>query len=220
MDNLAININKDVESQALAIPEKAQVIIIDSKESMAWADQFKKNIKTLIKEIDDTFKPLAEKAFAAHRAITKKWNETKDPLIGADELITSRIKAYIRKIDEERLAEERRLREIARKEEEERRLVEAIELEKEGNMEEAQAVIAEPMNIVTPTVKVDIPQIDKRMYRTNWYAKVIDKNQLIKFVATRLDYADCLEPNMSILNQKARSLKDALNIPGVVIIEE
>ena len=46
-------------------------------------------------------------------------------------------------MEEERLKEEARLREIARKQEEEKRLAEAIELEKEGKKEEAGNVPGE-----------------------------------------------------------------------------
>ena len=209
MDNLALDM--EIESQALTIPDEATALVINSKESMTLADQFKRDIKTLIKAIDDTFKPLADKAFAAHRAITGKWKETKDPLIKADELITSKAKAYLRKVEEERQAEEIRLRDIARKEEEERRLIEAIELEKEGNIEEAQAVISEPMNIVTPTVRADIPKVDGRLYRTTWKWKVVDKAKIPR---------DYLMPNDIMLNGIVRSLKGATNISGIQVYEE
>ena len=207
MDNLAI----EIESQALAIPDQAQAMVIDSKETMVFANGLKLNIKALIKEIDDTFKPMADKAFAAHREITGRWKFIKEPLVNADALITSKVKAYVRKAEEERLMEEIRLRDIARREEEERRLIEAIELEKEGNIEEAQAVISEPMNIVTPVIKIDIPKVDGRLYRTVWKWKVTDKTKIPREYLTTDDIK---------INGVVRSLKGDTNISGIQVYEE
>ena len=211
MDNLAVDLTPEVESQTLAIPEQAQALVINSRETMVEADTFKKAIKELIKEIDATFKPLSEKAFAAHRAITSKWKETKEPLIGADIMITLKAKAYLRKEEERRLAEERRLREIARKEEEERRLAEAIELESEGNKEEAQAVLEEPMQFVAPTVKADIPKLDNRMYRKTWKWRITDMDKIPR---------QYLTTNDPVINGLVRSLKAACNLPGIAVYEE
>ncbi len=209
MDNLAIDI--EIESQVLAIPEQAQVMVIDSKESMIIADQIKKTIKELIKCVDNTFKPLADKAFAAHRAITSKWKETKDPLVNADVLITTKAKAYLKKVEEERLMEEIRLRDIARRAEEERRLIEAIELEKEGDTLGADEIINEPILIITPTVKMDIPKVDQRMYRTIWKWKVVDKAKIPREYLTTDDIK---------INGVVRALKGATNINGIQVYEE
>ena len=213
MDNLAVDLTPEVESQTLAIPERSQAVVINSKESMIEADAFKKVIKCLIKEIDETFKPMADKAFAAHRAITGKWKETKHPLLDADNLITGKAKAYLREEENKRLAEERRLREIARKEEEERRLAEALELEREGNKEEAQAVLEEPMQFVAPTVPADIPKLDKRMYRNTWKWRVVDMDKIpSQYLITTT--------NDPVINGLVRSLKNAANIPGIEVYEE
>jgi len=211
MGNLTIDLTPEVESQSLAIPEQAQAMVIDSKESMTEADNFKKTIKALIKEIDNTFKPLADKAHQAHRAITSKWNETKQPLISADNLITTKAKAYLKEEEKKRQEEERRLREVARREEEERRLAEALELEAEGNKEEAQAIIEEPMQFIAPTVTADIPKLDKRMYRKNWKWRVMDMDKIPR---------QYLTTNDAVINGLVRSLKGAARIPGIQVYEE
>ncbi len=211
MDNPAVDLNKEVESQTLAIPAQAQALVIDSKESMTGADTFKKGIKALIGEIDSTFKPLANKAFAAHRAITEKWKATKQPLLNADQVITEKAKAYLRAEEKKRQEEERRLREIARLEEEERRLAEAIELEKEGNAEEAQEILEEPMQVVAPTVVADVPKVDKRMYRTTWKWRVTNMEKIPS------EYFTLDERKISGV---VRALKEATNILGVEVFED
>lgn len=212
---------QELESRAMAIPTHAQSIVVTSSADMQRADAFNKSIKAMIKEVDDTFKPMADKAFQAHRAITGKWAEIKKPLTDAMDTVTKKVRAYI--VEEQRKAEEeeRRLREVARQLEEERRLAEMEELEKEGRHEEAEEILAEPITFVAPTVQNNVPSYDKRVYRAPIpKARVDNLYKLIQFVATRPDCADYLLPNDRVLNLKAKSMGRSLNIPGVVYYEE
>lgn len=174
MDNNTA-INQEIESKALAIPEQAKLITVTDNDSMERANTFKLDIKAMMKEVDDWFKPIADKAFQAHRAITGKWNETKAPLKAADDHLTNQVKLYLAECRRVQEAEEARLREIARKEEEERRLAEAEELEKEGRPEEAEEVLSQPITYVTPVVHVETPKVDNRMYRTQLKVRVKDR---------------------------------------------
>ena len=211
----------EVETRALAIPKKARLVVVTDNDSMAIADNTKGLIKDMIKEIDATFKPMADKAFQAHRAITGKWKEVVQPLKDADEYLTGQVKGYLRKVEEERQAEERRLAEIARKEAEERRLAEALQAEAEGNTEEAQAIIEEEMFVPTPIVKPDVPKVDNRKYRTIPRARVTNKMALIRFIAANPALADLLDVNQSVINNKAKAMgKEINNIPGLSYYEE
>ena len=171
----AINLNQEIESKALAIPEQAKLITVTDNESMERANTFKLDIKAMMKEVDDFFKPMADKAFAAHRAITGKWNETKAPLKAADDHVTNQVKLYLAEVRRAQEAEEARLREKARKEEEERRLAEAEALEKEGRPEEAEEILSEPITYVAPVVHIETPKVDNRMYRTQLKVRVKDR---------------------------------------------
>ena len=175
MAETAINLEPEVESRALAIPEQAKLITVTDNESMEKANTFKLDIKAMMKEVDEFFKPMADKAFAAHRAITGKWNETKAPLKDADAHVTQQIKLYLAEVRRKQEAEEARLREIARKEEEERRLAEAEALEKEGRPEEAEEILSEPITYVAPVVHIETPKVDNRMYRTQLKVRVKDR---------------------------------------------
>jgi len=210
-----------VEQKALAIPDQAHLIVVTDNDSMTMADNTKGAIKEMLKEIDGVFKPMADKAFQAHRAITGKWKEVKAPLEEADAYLTEQVKTYLRKLEDIRLEEERRLREVARKQEEERRLADALEAEKEGNVEEAQAILEEEMFVPPPVVKVDVPKVDNRKYRTIPRARCIDKMKLIRFVAQNPALADLLDYNSSVGNNKAKSMgKEINNIPGLSYYEE
>lgn len=218
---------QELESKALVIPTQAQSIVVASSADMEMADRFNQSVKAMVKEVDAVFEPLAKKAFESHRAITGKWNEIKKPLNEAIENVTRKVRGYIAEENRKKEAEEARLREVARKQEEERRLAEALELEKEGRKEEAAAIIEEPMTIVTPTVRVDVPKYDARQYRPPTPKARIKEPYansmflLIQWVANgRPDCQDYLLPNEKVLNAKAKSMGKAMNIPGVSYYEE
>lgn len=212
----------DIEQKALALPDKAKLIVVENNDAMDLADRTKDDIKAMIKTVDEFFKPLADKAFQAHRAITGKWNEVKNPLLEADKYLTGQVKGYLRKLEEIRLAEERRLAEIARKAEEERRLAEAEAAEKAGDHKEAEAIIQEEIYVPPPVVESTAPKADGRKYRTLPRARVIDKMKVIKAVAMNPALQDLIDINISVANQKAKSFGKTLDtaIPGLQYYEE
>ena len=211
----------EVETRALAIPKKARLVVVTDNDSMTLADNTKGAIKEMLKEIDSVFKPMADKAFQAHRSITGKWKEVRAPLEEADQYLTGQVKGYLRKLEEIRQAEERRLREEARKAEEERRLQEALLAEQEGNEEEAQAILEEEMFVPPPIVRPDVPKVDNRKYRTIPRARVTNKMALIRFIAANPALADLLDVNQSVINNKAKAMgKEINNIPGLSYYEE
>lgn len=225
MDNTAqvidITETSAVEAKALAIPEQARLIVVTDNDSMAIADNTKAVIKDMLKEINETFKPLADKAFQAHRAITGKWNEVKKPLEDADKYLTGQVKGYLAEVKRKAEEEAARIREEQRKIEEERRLREAEEAEKEGKHKEAEAIIEEEVFVPYVAPVINTPKVDSRKYRTLPRARVTDKMKLIRYVAQNAALSDLLDVNMSVVNKKAGSLgKEINNIPGLEYYEE
>lgn len=222
----------EVEQKALAIPEQAKAIRVIDNGTMVRADETQKIIRDMIKEIDGVFKPMADKAFQAHRAITSKWGQIKAPLEEADKYLKSQVKAYLQEVQRKADEERRRLEEEARKKAEEERLRLAEEAEKAGNIEEAQALIEEPV-FVEPvkSVTVEVPKVDGRKYAVRWKAEVTAKDDFIIFIADMIekgrkclskaemsvymDYVNALDVNTSWLNNKAKANEDRLAFPGV-----
>jgi hypothetical protein len=205
--NEAIDITpeREIESQALVMSEQARLISVTDKMSMEIADNTVDEIGKAITRINNHYKPLADAAFKSHRLITTQWNKMKQPLEDVKTHLVNQVKAYQRKVREEAEAEQRRLAEIARKQEEERRLAEAIEAEKEGNVEEAQAIIEEEVFVPTPVVRPDVPKVDGRRYATKPKARVINKMDVIKVVASNPTLIDLLDINVTVANQKAKA---------------
>lgn len=217
--NEAIKLEPEMESQALALPERAKLITVIDNNTMEQANNFKLEIKAMIKEIDKWFDPIASKAFQAHRAITGKWKETKAPLEQADAHVTQQVKLYLAEVRRKQQEEEARLREIARKEEEERRLQEAAELEKEGRIEEANEILEEPINVVVPSAKIKTPKVDNRMYRTVKKGRVVNMRLFLPYIASRPELYDLITVNEGNLNRKVEALDSAFNMPGVEVYE-
>ena len=211
-----------IESKALALPEKARLIVVDSSDGMTMADDTVNVIDAMIKEIDGTFQPMANKAHLAHKAITTKWAEIKQPLTDAKSYLVSQVKQYKIKLREAAEAEEKRLREIALKEEEDRRMKEAEQAEKEGNHEEAEAIIQEEIYVPPPVVKVEMPKVNNTKYRVMPRARIINKMDVIKAVAMNPALQDLIDINQSAANNKAKALGKSLDatIKGLQYYED
>jgi hypothetical protein len=223
MEAIAVNLDTQIEAKAMAIPDRARMILVTDNGSMELANNFKMDIRAMIKEIDEWFKPLADKAFQAHRAITQKWNETKKPLQDADAHVTTQVKNYLAEIRRQQEAEEARLREIARKEEEERRLREAEALEAEGRQDEADEVLSEPITYVAPVVRMETPKVDNRMYKTQLKVKVNDRMKFLRSVKPEalceLLTDKAWEGVESGLSKKAKALGKNFHYDGCDVVE-
>jgi hypothetical protein len=229
----------EIQSKALAIPDQARLIKVVDPATMEQADKMKSVIQSMRKDVDAFFKPMAEKAFATHRAITGKWGEVKKPLDEADAYITGEVKTFQR-VERDRIdTAQRALEAYARKQAEEALIREAEAAEKAGFHEEATAIIEEPIEVQVPIVKSEAPKVDQRKYRTVWKARVTDKGSFMQFVAQMLlkaqaletqgkkaeaaayaDYINALDINQSWLNQKARALEKNFSMPGCSAYEE
>jgi hypothetical protein len=204
----------EIKSEALAIPERAQITVVDNA-TMLQADNVRSDIKAMIKKVDEKFKPIADKAFQAHRGITGLWKEIKAPLEAADQYLVEQVKRFQREERDKVEAEQRRLQEIARKEAEEKALADAIAAEQEGNHEEAQAIIEEKPYVPPIILKPTTPKVDQRVYGTVWKARVTSKALLIKFISDNPHFIHLVDVNQSEINGMAKSQKSALRLPGV-----
>lgn len=216
-------VNQEMESKALALPDQAKMIMVVDNDSMERANTFKLDIKAMIKEVDEWFKPLADKAFQAHRAITGKWNEVKAPLKQADDHVTAQVKKYLAEVRRKEMEEAERLREIARKEAEAEQLRAALEAEANGNVEEAEEILESEPVYVAPVPVFNTPKVDGRLYRTQLKVKVKDRWQFLEYVDSNV-LLECLNESAwqtieNGLSRKAKALGRAFSSPGCEVYE-
>jgi uncharacterized membrane protein YqiK len=184
----------------------------------------------MIKEVKDTFDPICEKAFAAHKEATGKRALYLDPLVAAQKSVKGLMSAYDAEQERIRLAEQRRLEEEARKKAEEQALLDAIEAEAEAKrngatVEEAAQVatevIEEPVYVAPVVVPKSVPKMQGApVYREVWSAEVTSIKDLCRAVAEGKVSPECVMANMPTLNKIAVALKSTLSIPGVKAVSK
>lgn len=230
--NESINQVEIVKQEVLPIPEQAKMIVVKDQGSLRLANDFFLTIKALRKKISDTFDPIISKAYAAHQEAIKQKKGIELPLIVAENYLNLQITDYKRGQDRLRAEEEEKNRLEAirieaekRQKEENERLAQATILEASGAHEEAESLINEaieekekPIEPYIPppaTPKIELNGATMKMY---YSAKVINLEKLIKAVAEGKAPVNSLEPNMTVLNGLARSLKKEMKLDGVELI--
>jgi hypothetical protein len=225
-----IDITEDIKSDSTVVAVKQEtgnvpaVIAVTDYDSCELANvrvlEDNKQVKIIHDKLDD------KKARA--RQVWQDWNDLINELCAPWETDKAyhvdQVKKY--RAEQKRIqeAEEARLREIARKEEEDRRLVEAAELEAEGRADEADEILEAPVTYVAPVVHIETPKVDNRMYRTQ--IKVRVKNRIVFLTSVRPEVLiDCLNEAAwstieSGLSRKAKALGRAFSQPGCELTEQ
>lgn len=228
----------EIETYAVAVREEAgtpeprfRVTDIDTRTA---ADLRVQRADIALQTIEEKLGPRRDQANTLHKSLTGLINELSAPWKEEKTYYVAEVKAFNRKLKEERLAEQRRLEEEARRKAEEERLAQAEAAEKAGDIELAEELITEPVVVHTPVVTIEVPRVDNRKYRTVWKAQVMDKTAFILFIADMLrkaqdlmkqgrraeagiyaEYADALTVSDSWINSKARALGLKMSIPGL-----
>jgi hypothetical protein len=156
--------------------------------------------------LNGLMRPWVDDFHQAHKRALARLKGFLNPLAEVRTIMNPKMSMW--RAEEKRLEDERmaKLREAARKEEEERQVEHALEREKAGRHEEAEAILNRPVE--TPIVHVEstVPKIEGQSIRKLWRARVVDA----KLVPDKYKIID-----MSGLNALARSLKERAECPGV-----
>jgi hypothetical protein len=202
----------EVNALALSVPEQAHLITaITNNNDYVKAGNILLTIKDIRKKIEATFKPIKQKFDAAKKEVLDQEKAADRPLIEAENWIKPLISGYLIEQEKIRQAEERRLQEQARKEEEERRLLEAIEAEKNGQQDEAQAIIDAPVQAPPVVVPKAVPKVEGISMRENWRFRIVDEKKIPR---------EFLRVDEVKIGAYVRAMKSAGNIPGVEIYNE
>jgi len=133
---------REVTTRALSIIDQGRAVVIRSAVDYKAAGELWITIKGIMKQADDAFDPIVSKTNQAHKEAVAQKAKIYNPL----KEVYVFVKSAMSKWDDEqtriRLAEQRRLEEIARKEEDERRRIELERLEAERKIEEARLLVA------------------------------------------------------------------------------
>jgi len=241
------NTEQQLQTRALSWPEQARAITVADQQTYDQAAEMLKGVADLTKQIKDHYAPLRTAAWETHRKICASEKGLLTPVEGADRILRNSIAAFdqeqeririaaerraredaIRR-ERERLAEEARVREERRRKDEEERLAVAADAESFGASEEEINHILEPEpadeEYVLPP-QIIIPKVQTYQKaagistRQTWHAEVTSIRVLAHAIGTGSAAPNLILPNMAALNGLARSLKGAMNVPGVKAASE
>lgn len=206
-------IEVELEKNVLAAPQKAAELKITSPETYVLAAEFGKTIKGWEKEIKAIHDPICDERHRLHKEATSRRGKYLTALAAAE----NAIKDAMRKWDEERerirLAEELRIREEVRKRDEEARLAEAIQLEAEGKIEEAQAVFEEPIRTPTVVIPKETPKVSGVSGRKPLKWRITDESKIDRKYM-------CVDPVKINAEIKISGRKAEAIVGGIEVYEE
>jgi len=202
--------------QGLTLIPQAKAMTITSQQDYNNAAEVCKDIKAKIKQIEDYWKDLKDKAYKAWKDICAKEKELLDPYTKAETDIKVKMTAFQRqKMEEERLLREEQER--FRREEAERLMKAAEEAQQEGMAEHADYLVEEAAKV--EVMKFEQPKQEKTAgtaVKKVWKARIVNE-ELVPAYAKGM----CIRKvDEAMLNKLAGLVKGKSDIPGVEFYED
>jgi hypothetical protein len=203
---------EEAGNNALIVVTEARALTIQTDEDYSKAQIMWTELRQQMKNLDAAYDEIIKAAHGTWKAALAKKASFYDKVEDGARFLKQIMGAYDDQKKKERLAEEARLRAIAIKEEEDRKLAEALAAPKD----EQDAILSEPINIAPIVVPDTTPKVKGGpVFREIWNAEVTNLTDLVQSVAKGDTSMNAVEANMKYLNQRAISDKAELRIPGV-----
>lgn len=196
--------------------ERAAVTVVITDEDYIAAGELKRQLAERRRSLNETRLGITRPMDEAKARVMALFKPTEERIAEAEKAVDGPLLAFV--TERERLAsiaaaaaeeEARQQREEAERH--------AAQLREEGREEEARAVVVEaataPMPV--PAASMALPKVSGLSSTGTWAAEVTDKLALIKYVGEGKAPVDWLDVNMARLNAKAKSDREAMDVPGV-----
>ena len=185
---------------------------IQDQATLERVNKAKLYIRELRNEVRKVFEPMKKKAYAAYKEILNQYKKVEAPIIEAEK--------YCDRLLAEWFAEQRRIREEAerkrlevirkQKEEEERKLREALEAENAGKKEEAEKIINQVIEAKPPEVKTpEKPKLKGVYSRIDYDFEIVDVTKIPR---------EYMIPDETLIRKVIRASKGKVVIPGIKVI--
>lgn len=205
-----------IQNKQQSILDQIQEISINNDEDNVKAGNFLKQIKPVIKNIKEYWKPLKESAKKAHSDLCAREKTMLEPLESAETQIKVKMSTYIAEQEEKARKEQEALRK-AQEAEALKQLAEAEKLKAEGKEVEAQ--IQEEMAYAIDEVKTVVqPTIQKQegiSYMTDYQVEILDANK----VPTYVNGIEIRPIDVQAIRKLAKASKGQIQINGIKILE-
>ena len=206
-----------IEQEQKSILEQIQEITINNEEDNIKAGNFLKQIKPVMKNIKEYWKPLKESASKAHKDLCEREKVMLKPLEEAETQIKAKMSVYITEQEEKARREQEALRK-AQEEEALKQLAEAEKLKSEGKEFEAQ--MQEEMAYAIDTVKTVVqPTIQKQegiSYVDDYEIVVVDNSK----VPTYVNGIEIRPVDVQAIKKLAKASKGQIQIEGIKILSK
>ena len=204
------------ERRGEALVCEARALSVVDRDSHESAQRFLVTLAGAEREVSDLFAEPKKRAHEAHKAVVAAERRLLDPLQDARRIVSGHLSRYeseelVRQANARREAEA-----AARRAEEDRQLAEALAAEEAG--EDGTAILEAPTPVAIVHVEDRRAEVAGVSGRSTWAAEVTDLRALARHVAAT-GAVHLIAANTTALNGLARSLRGALNVPGVRAIE-
>jgi hypothetical protein len=224
MPKKAVVLKKELalEQKAISWPEKARALAVVDQRSYTLAADALRGIKDLRAKLDVTFDPIIVKARESLNTARETKAKLERPLADAEKILKDNRVAWFQ--EQEHIRFERQ--QLADREAEERaakyRAQELADAKQQGaSRAEMKALAAQPVMVVPVTVESTVEKVAGISMQDHWGAEVntsMTENAALLSLASAVVHGKvpicALLPNMTYLNQQARSLKTLFDVPG------
>ena len=197
---------KDIETEAIAIPEQARALQVTSNETYQTAGNMLIQIKGLRKKIGEVFRPMKAAAVKAHKAVLEQERIADAPLVKAENIIKPALAKWDYDQEQIRRQAEIKAQAAAKEAEDKRKLDEAVALEQAGDKEAADEVMDEPVYVPPVIVAKTVPKVAGMHFTKRWVFEVTDVSKVPR---------QYLSINEKAIRKVVEGLKGATQIPGV-----
>lgn len=209
------------ESSALVLAEKMAAVKVKDQDSYTVAGETFLEAKSFLKSSGDFVEPIRLITHGLYQRVLDIKKRLQGPVETNLQPLANEIKRFEREQEEKRQAEERRLAAELEKQEQERKLEAAAAAEAVGmDATSVDAILEAPSTVPAPVAAPTFQRVAGMSSRDAWCAEVTDLYALVKAVAKDKKLLPLLQANMPALNAQARSLKTAMQLPGVKAVNK
>ena len=204
---VAIIEQTNIKLRANQALQNARELVISTQDGYIQACEARKALKAIEKDILDTHNPVVEHWHAKHKQAVADKNADLQPVQEAGKIVGTKMADWETAQEKIRLAEEARIRELARQQEHDRAMAEAQAAEAEGDTEAAEAIIQEA--IAAPPPVVFVPKaapVAGISYTEKWDFEVVDESKIPREFLVRDDVK---------IRRVVTAMKAQTNIPGI-----
>ena len=209
----------EIASTSELATSQARAIVVTNDIELQSAGVFLRGLKSIRQRIKDTFDGPIAAANKAHKEMIAAKKKHDGPVQDAEVFVKGRISSYhleqdrIRRDDERKRQEEEAKRAREAKEEEDRRLAKAVELENAGKPQEAEAVLDAPVaqapKHAAPTARP--AAVSGVRVQTKWKWRFVDESKVPR---------EYLQVDEVAIGKVVRAMKGNTSIPGIEAYED